>query len=276
METRYILNELVFVKLGGSLITNKTQPMSARGDVISRCAREIGTAFKESSIRLMVGHGSGSFGHQVASQYGTRQGVTNSEDWYGYAQVSYAARELNRLVIQALLNEGLPAVSLPPSASAKARQGELTWLDSDPVRSLIERRALPVVFGDVSLDEIWGGTIVSTEQVFVYLATRLKPARIVLAGEVEGVFDGVPGGERPVSLYHSITSANYHQVLDNLKGARGADVTGGMRDKITRMYNLVARQPETTVHIVSGLEPWLLLQAIWGQAEGKGTTISFR
>ena len=38
------------------------------------------------SGHLIIGHGSGSFGHYMASKYGTRRGVNGPEQWMGFAK----------------------------------------------------------------------------------------------------------------------------------------------------------------------------------------------
>ena len=59
--------------------------------------------------------------------------------------------------------------------------------------------SVPVVFGDVALDEVRGGTIISTEEIFAWLAVRLRPQRVILAGEVAGVLERPAArGPRPV------------------------------------------------------------------------------
>lgn len=264
--------ELVFAKLGGSLITDKAQPMAARPEVIERCAHEIAAAVA-TGVTVLVGHGSGSFGHSAAKRHGTRQGVRGAEGWAGFAEVSLVARQLDAIVVQALVQAGLPAVSLPPSASARARAGELTWLDTWVAQALLAVEATPVVFGDVALDEQWGGTIVSTEQVLAYLAKRLHPRRIVLAGEVDGIYDRDPGLFPQAVLHGAIGPENYHRVLRSVGEARGADVTGGMADKLHRMYELAAQVSGLDVQIINGQHPDLLRRAILGQAVGEGTAI---
>jgi isopentenyl phosphate kinase len=266
------LAELVFLKLGGSLITDKTRPLTARADVIARCAQEIALAWRE-GIRLVVGHGSGSFGHAVAHEYGTRRGVQGPVQWYGYARVADVARRLNCLVVQALIEVGLPAVPVPPSATAWAREGELVRMDGETIAGLLERGALPVVHGDVALDEAWGGTIVSTEQVLIYLAPRLLPARMVLAGEVAGVYSADPNLDPQATLFPRVGPDNYEDILRHLGGAHGTDVTGGMADKVRRMYELARRHPGLTVQLISGLQPGLLERALLGRAADEGTRI---
>ncbi|HNT75017.1 MAG TPA: uridylate kinase, partial [Anaerolineae bacterium] len=77
--------KLVFVKLGGSLITDKRERATLRSGVLPRMAHELREALTASpDLRVLLGHGSGSFGHWEAKRYGTRQGVTTTEQWRGF------------------------------------------------------------------------------------------------------------------------------------------------------------------------------------------------
>ncbi len=65
--------QLVFLKLGGSLITDKRRPEAPRLDVIRQVAATIAAALRRyPTLRLLIGHGSGSFGHVYGRRYGTR------------------------------------------------------------------------------------------------------------------------------------------------------------------------------------------------------------
>ena len=112
------------------------------------------------------------------------------------AEVQYAAGLLNRLVVDAAWAAGVPVLNLPPSASAACRQGQLVTLAVPPVKAALDHGLVPLVFGDVAVDEGRGGTIVSTEDVFVFLAEALNPARVLLAGLEPGVLSRWPGGDR--------------------------------------------------------------------------------
>src|SRR5215207_11554757 len=70
------MKELIFLKLGGSLITDRTQPYTPRLDIIEDVALQISAALQDyPDLRLVIGHGSGSFGHVAASEYHTRDGL---------------------------------------------------------------------------------------------------------------------------------------------------------------------------------------------------------
>lgn len=240
----------IFLKLGGSLLTDKTQPETLRSDVMDRVAGEIANACRfKPDLRLVLGHGSGSFGHVAAARHGTRRGVVGREQWSGFTEVSDAAARLNRHVVAALLAAGLPALSIQPSASAVCEDGYLVKMAVDPIVKSLNAHLVPVVYGDVAFDHSRGGTIISTEEILDYLARELQPDYLLLAGETDGVLDN-NGHVIPV-----ITPANLPAVAPALRGSRGTDVTGGMATKVESMLALVTQQPGLAIRIFSGLEP---------------------
>lgn len=266
------MSETVFLKLGGSLITDKTRERTARTRIIRRLAREVCAALNERpDLRLVLGHGSGSFGHVVAGKYGTRCGVRSADQWRGFAEVAAVAAQLNQIVVDIFMSEGAPVLSLPPSASARCEAGGLRYLDTSSLHAALRAGLIPLVYGDVAFDAEWGGTIVSTEDVFVYLADELAPMRILLAGLVDGVYADGPTGANVIPL---ITPATFERVAPALAGSHGADVTGGMADKVKRMLALVEQHPGLTVHIFSGAKRDLLRRRLLDPTLPLGTCLT--
>ena len=268
--------ELIFLKLGGSLLTDKTRPQALRGDVLARLASEIAGALADRpNLRLLIGHGSGSFGHMAARTHNTRAGVSSPEGWRGYAETARAAALLNRHVVDALWEAGVPALALQPSASAQCRDGELLVLDERPIRAALEHGLAPVIYGDVALDTVRGGTIISTEEIFAWLARRLAPARVILVGEVVGVLSADPVSGIAGELIAEITPDTLPRLAQALGGSRGVDVTGGMVAKVRAMLALVLATPAlVAVQIISGLTPGLVRSALVDPALRAGTRIS--
>ncbi len=259
---------MMFLKLGGSLITDKTHDNTPRSDDIHRLAREIADFQKAARQPLLIGHGSGSFGHAAARKYGTRAGVHDADGWRGFAEVSVVAARLNRLIADALHEAGVPVICAPPSASAWCEDGRLASLDTRLAQTGLAHGLSPLVMGDVALDAVRGGTIVSTEEVFAYLADVLPVSRILLAGETEGVYRSLA---QPEVIAH-ITPQSWEQVRAGVGASRGMDVTGGMAGKVNDMLALVQRHPRVTVQIFSGLVAGNLTRALNG--EPIGTLIS--
>ena len=255
---------MIFLKLGGSLITDKAKPETAREEVISGLSAEIAALYERSpDKRLLIGHGSGSFGHHEAAKHGTPNGVWSASDWLGYARVWQAARRLNQLIIQSLTEHDLPIVCFPPSASAVCRHGRLVSMSTGPLTSALTSGIIPVIHGDVAFDEALGGTIVSTEEVFLFLSRLLQPERILLAGREPGVFSDP---QNPESLLEKV----HERDLPDLRfdAANGTDVTGGMHAKVKQALAMAKVCPQSEVLIFSPEKEGDLLKALQGASPG--------
>ena len=271
VQTQSPVQSTVFLKLGGSLITDKTQPHTARLDVLARLAKEIATALSENpAFRLVLGHGSGSFGHVPAKKHGTRQGVHTQEEWQGFYEVWREASSLNRIVIDILHNAGLPAIIFPPSAAVIARHGQIMEWNLTPLEAALEQSLLPVVYGDVAFDTTLGGTILSTEDLFAFLARRLHPARLLLAGMEEGVWADFPKCTR---LIPEISARSFVQAGPVLGGSVGIDVTGGMESKVRQTLTLLEEIPGLQAWIFSGDIPGNVQHALLGASLGTHLTL---
>lgn len=257
---------LQFLKLGGSLITEKSRPHTARVEVLERLAQEIASAWQKIEAgRLVVGHGSGSFGHIPARRFGTRLGVYTSQEWAGFVEVWREAAALNRLVVDAFAAAGLPAIPFQPSASVVTQDGRVEAWDLTPLQCALQAGLLPVVYGDVVFDLQRGGTILSTEDLFAYLARHLRPARILLAGLEDGVWQDYPRRSHRVEV---ITPENYPMIQPVLSGSAATDVTGGMASKVQQSLELAQELPGLKVHIFSGEIPGAVARALAGEAIG--------
>ncbi|MEN8243154.1 MAG: isopentenyl phosphate kinase [Chloroflexota bacterium] len=244
------MSGLIFLKLGGSLITEKHTPMTPRLEVISRLAEEIAEVKNEKpGLQLVLGHGSGSFGHTPANQHGTRQGVNTPEQWRGFHEVWLQARRLNSIVIDALHQTGIAAMSFPVSAGARTSEMKIVSWDLTPMQAALQSGILPVVYGDVVFDEQIGGTILSTEDIFRHLTGILNPQQILLAGLEPGVWADYPQRSQ---LVKTITPENFDSLIPAIAGAAETDVTGGMRSKVQEMLQLVKIFPDLEICIFSG------------------------
>lgn len=265
--------ELILLKLGGSLITDKTLPYTPHLAQLDQLCTQIRAAqLADPGLVLVLGHGSGSFGHTAARQHRTRDGLPAQPTaeqahayWQGFAEVWLQASTLNRHVMQALHKAGIPAISMPPVAAVTAHNGKVGAWDLSPLKAALTAGLLPVVFGDVIFDTTLGGTILSTEDLFEYLAHTLQPQRILLAGLEGAVWADFPQRTQRVE---KITPASFAQIKTKVGASHGADVTGGMESKVRQMLELVQANPRLTVQIFSGESDGSLLDTLSGRNIG--------
>lgn len=269
------MQELIFLKLGGSLITDKSRPYTLRLDMLASLAAQI-AAQRETNpnLRIVLGHGSGSFGHTSAKEFRTREGLPvttqspttsskfgEAQYWKGFVEVWYQATRLNRNVIEALREVGIPGMTFSPLASVLSDKGHVMKWDLSRIEAAVKKNILPVVHGDVIFDLHKGGTILSTEELFEHLAREMHPKRILLAGLEDGVFTNFParGG-----MVRELTRESFNQIRQSVGGSQGADVTGGMLSKVEQMLKLAEDIPGLSIQIFSGEKPGNLTKALKG------------
>ena len=247
----------ILIKLGGSLITDKTKAKSFRRDSARRIASQL-LRLRElcPDISLVIGHGSGSFGHFEARKYRTVAGVHSAEERLGFVKVGAVATELSQLVQNEFHAAGLPVMRFQPSSSLVARERRIVSFDSRALSMALATRMIPLIHGDVALDEAIGGTIISTEALFARLVTPLGAEKIILLGEVDGVLD------QRNQVVPRVTPASFAQVRGALAGSHGVDVTGGMRQKVATMLDLARQRPALEVIIANGNRDDILIDLL--------------
>ncbi|MCK4779600.1 MAG: acetylglutamate kinase, partial [Candidatus Lokiarchaeota archaeon] len=67
-------NDIILLKLGGSLLTDKDEPFSIREDVVKNVVKQI----IDANEKLILIHGGGSFGHPLAREYSISKGINSS------------------------------------------------------------------------------------------------------------------------------------------------------------------------------------------------------
>ena len=260
---------ITLLKLGGSLITDKSKPYTTIPDHINRIANEVARAAKElKNEHLILGNGAGSFAHQSAAKYDTMHGFVDEQSLYGACVVHSDAMELNRIMVQAFLEKQIPVFSLQPSALFLTNEKELVFHHMSILESLLEKEYIPFVYGDVIVDQKLGSTIFSTDTIFRHLGSHLAnkghKIKIIHAGNYPGVLN------KEHKVLSKITSTMSTELTDILYEPNTTDVTGGMKLKVQEMLELTGLGIETV--IMDGRKENSIYEALRGKHSG--TTIA--
>lgn len=239
----------VFVKLGGSVLTDKAKPGAVKRAVARRLLAEIAKA----QVPVVLFHGAGSYGHPVAKAAGLDKGPLNPDRRRAVAQVLAAVSALQSEVLAAAERAAMPAVPVPVHLDATAADGILQDLPVGRVQGLVEDGFVPVLSGTLVRDEDHRWRVVSADELMAELAVDLDPRLTVFATDVDGVLrsDG--------SVIESVASVD--EVPD--LGSRGADVTDAMRGKVRHGLAIAETCP---VLILNGSERGRLGDAVKGKA----------
>lgn len=263
------MRPILLVKLGGSLITEKAREETARDSDIARLAAEIAEASAALPDQIVLGHGSGSFGHAAAHRSGIARGFHSPDQLAGIAETQASAAALHRRVIRALLDAGLSPFSLAPSSWVTTERGAPVAAHGEPLLRALDLGLLPVVYGDVILDRSQGVAILSTEGVFELAARLLLTAgrsvrRALWCGETDGLYDSA--GSTVPYLAATVEASE----VGGVGGPAGTDVTGGMRLRLETALRLARRGVPSL--LLNGRTPGALLDALRG-APVTGTEI---
>ena len=255
------MKKINLIKLGGSLITDKNKPYTAKPSKIKQLAKEIKFCW-EGGFRFVISHGSGSFGHTSASKYQTADGLTDKQSVYGLAVVQQDAMAINRIINQIFLEEGLPVLSFMPSSFTLAKNKALSAIFIEPIIEALKIDALPLVFGDIIMDESRGCCIYSGETTLDNLISPLIKTghvvkRIIQAGNTDGVYD------KERKTVPRIDSKNFPDIKKLIGSSGSTDVTGGMFHKIEESLKMAEKGINCL--IINGEKKNNLLKAILGE-----------
>jgi isopentenyl phosphate kinase len=248
---------MILVKLGGSVITDKSKLRTFRRSSCERLANELRAA----KPPLAIVHGAGSFGHIEAKKHGLHKGFKEDSQIRHVAAVQRDVRELNLKVLEALISKGIRAVSIPPAASATFKNGSIQSFEQDAFKRVLDLGLAPVSFGDVVPDEAMGFSICSGDLMMQALAESFGPDLVVFCADVDGVFDCDPKRSKKSKLIPELNKSSLREIRRT--ASRSADVTGSIYGKLERML-AIAQYCEKCM-IVNGNVPGRLEKAVRGE-----------
>lgn len=211
------------LKIGGSILTDKSRELEPRPDEIRRVAEEI--AAHPDGVVLV--HGAGSFGHIPAKKYGLPQEFNRE----GLRVTHRSVARLCEMVVEALSRAGVESLPVHPLSCLCLKGGRIDRFFMEPISEMLKDGIMPVLHGDVAMDAVGKAAIVSGDQLVSYIARSLHADVVGIGSNVDGVlFSG-----RPLAR---ITRTDLNQVQDAIGGSGEVDVTGGMRGKLLELLDL--------------------------------------
>ena len=248
----------VIVKLGGGLITDKSEYKKVRRDrvdAVSAVIREL----IDSGHSVIIVHGAGSFGHLEARKWRLSEGIVSEmseEQELAVTRVRSDMAELNEHVLESLRSFGVECDELPPRNWATGVgvdfKGDLGSFSRNPTEPV------PITFGDVvaTPDHTRFG-ILSGDHVMVRLGSEIPDVSvcIFLLGDVDGLMDRPPD-ESGATL---LTTWSVDEGLSDSHNP-DVDVTGGIILK-AQCASLIARKVEH-VWLLNGTTPERILDVV--------------
>lgn len=238
------------LKFGGSVISKKFDYLEADDKNIEALAKMLSEVWNP-KMEIILIHGAGSFGHAPVIAHGINSGVKTKKQILGFADTHSSCTYLSNLIVDRLIKNNVPAVTISPAIVIKQTKGRITKFDLGMIKEYLKNGYMPVLHGDVVLDSKIGGSVCSGDQMAAYLGKNAK--RIIMGTNVDGIMaDG--------KLVEKITKKNLREVEKHIKQSTAPDVTGGMAGKVRELMNV--KKP---VFIVNALKPKRIEEILQGK-----------
>ena len=261
------MKPLIVLKIGGSVITDKqSETPKVNSENLNRITKEIAEGYNPEKMHLILVHGAGSYGHQIVKRTGIDKGIQTKQQMVDFAETQKLQNELNCIVVDSLIKNGLPAIPCQASASAVMDGKKLAAMDTDAIKGFLEIGLIPVLYGVPAYDKKQKCSILSGDEIAPYLAKHLKAQKIIHGTDVDGIFTADPKKYRNAKLIPLVTKDNFEEVKKSLSGSTAVDVTGGMMKKVSELMSIAEEGIES--QIVNALIDGNVKRALGGEVFG--------
>ena len=237
---------MILIKLGGSIITNKKKPLSARRKTIDNILKQI----RKIKEPIIIIHGGGSYGHYWSVRYNMHTKPARY-DLNGVSVVKNSMIELNKIILDAAVKNRLNPYCLPPTDFMKGDSSIKSKILA--INDIAKSGFLPITYGDA----LWYGQkksyILSGDVIMTTLARILKPRLCMFVLNVDGVYSNM----KSKKLIYDFKKEK--PVITTNK----MDVTGGMTRKITEASKI--SRSGLKVFFVNGNKPQRITDAVSGK-----------
>ena len=245
-------NNIIILKLGGSLLTDKNIPFSIREDIVKGSVRQIVDA-KE---KLILVHGGGSFGHPLAKKYSIMNGIDSTipNQVLGLTETHQSMNEFNSYLIKLFLENKYPVLSIQASSIFIKDSQEISASHMEVIETALDLNILPILYGDIILDKQGSFSIISGDQIILELCKNLDKytiSKVIFTMETDGIYinDNESGDDC------ILATECYYDQLENLNLAnlgQKIDVTGGIKGKINFIQKICNH--DIPVQLINGLK----------------------
>lgn len=217
------MTDIILLKIGGSVLTDKGRESTLREDNLHMVARQIADA---KSSRLILVHGAGSFGHPQVVKY-LSKGLSASGMWKTHC----AVRSLNTAFVDELQSQQAAALPVHPLNNVTLDAGRIAHFDTYALELMLSNGIIPVLHGDVVMDRLDGFNVLSGDQIVAFLALKMRPKKVGVGTDVDGVI------YQNRKLNH-LGPDELEKYREGILGSNSTDVTGGMLHKVVELLEI--------------------------------------
>ena len=234
---------MLLIKLGGSIITNKNKPLSAKRKTINKIVQSL----RKINEDLVIVHGGGSYGHYWSVKFDmhTKPGKYN---FRGVSVVKNSMIELNKIILDSFIKNKLNPYCLPPTDFMIRNKPIIRKILE--IKKIASSSLIPITFGDALWYDNKKTYILSGDKIMSILAYVLKPRLSIFVLNEDGLYSDM----------------KVKKVISEFKNEKifikknPVDVTGGMTRKVKEASNI--SKMGLKVFFVNGNKPERIVNAV--------------
>jgi isopentenyl phosphate kinase len=246
--------DVVLIKLGGSVVTHKERPMTINKMAIDRIFKSLLSI----KVPIILVHGGGSFGHYWSIKYD----MHSKPDRYppdGIAVVHESMISLNHIIAKSMIKFKLNPYAVSPFSFISGNKPLVKKIFE--LASMTRDKIIPVTYGDVVYRANHKYSILSGDELMTMISHVLKPKKVIFAVNVDGIYTD-PQGKQVIQTIEEKSLIKFSNV--------NFDITGGMKRKVREALKISLGGMD--VHFVNGFKPERLLKLIENK-KTEGTVI---
>ena len=234
-----------------------------REKVVTQLAKELKAYANSKKESFLLVHGAGSLAHSLAKRYDLANLKRPHKNVSGITQTHHAVLLLNNLITEIFLKKKFPVFPLLPAALFLQREGRISQAFLKPVGSLLEQRFIPLLYGDMVIDETSRFSICSSDQIASYLSNVFAAKRVLFLTDVDGVFEQDPKTNPQTKMLKHIYKKDIRSLFVSYPRVSARDVTGLMQGKLQETSSIPC-----SVQVLNGLKKGNFFRALKGEHVG--------
>lgn len=266
--------ELTVLKLGGALITDKSNPYTPRPTILDSASREIKECMDEGLIQsLVLIQGVGSYGHPPVLEHQLYKGYLGTDQRLPLSWTQAKVDELRTMVVSSLYNAEIPVCLMHPSSMMVAEKMKINQYFLEPLQRFSSLGMVPLIGGDLLTDSVMGWSVGSGDAITLLIARELGAKSVIFASDVPGIYDTDPKLNPDANLIDEVNLNKLEEVLERMGVSSVEDASGAMKGKISAIESakdLIEKGLE--ISIISMMESGHLMALLKGD-KSKSTQI---
>ena len=250
-------NSIDIIKLGGAVITDKTEYKKIKLIELRKICQQIG----EWGNPCIIVHGAGSYGHFKAKEYNITSGFKESSQIQGLMQIRKDMCELSSIVVEELTKANLMPVNFQTSSLIYLEKENLEYeYFLNPIQEAMHLGLIPVLSGDIVFVKDEGFNIISGDALINILTNNFQVNRVIFITDVDGLLAMNPETNQKEYLLNASVEDLKSLSFTSDISEEIIDVTGSMKGKVDSILSILKSVNE--IIIVNGQENKRVLDAL--------------